>query len=355
MVPSSNPSDIVIARGTEDGLVLRVDGRCSYDRLALALQTFLSSRKGFLRGSKVISLEWLHDVPSGDIRASLMEEIRSSFGLHVNEILNDSEINRERNKVLSGDGVGEIFEQVAAFDNVIEEAYLEEKVVDNYADVEVVEQEDDKAGLLRVKSSSVNRTGGDHAGGAVKERRKLRFGSRSEDSDTLRRESAAKDVVNLKPVSHEEEGTITYATLRSGQIVESDHTVVVVGDVNSGAEVVSGGDVIILGNLRGVAHAGAFNEDGDSRMIFAMGFAPTQIRIGSLISRGSGESGGGVQQDFGPEFARVENGEIVVVSYSSKQAVALSHSRKSHSQKALSSRKELSRSNTKRVGSIKAS
>ena len=45
--------------------------------------------------------------------------------------------------------------------------------------------------------------------------------------------------------------------LRSGQRLEFEGSIVIIGDVNAGAEVIASENIVILGNLRGLAHAGA--------------------------------------------------------------------------------------------------
>lgn len=59
-------------------------------------------------------------------------------------------------------------------------------------------------------------------------------------------------------------GQIYKGTLRSGQILKTDDTIIVLGDVNPGASVISGGSVIILGTLYGSASAGAVTESADT-------------------------------------------------------------------------------------------
>jgi septum site-determining protein MinC len=59
--------------------------------------------------------------------------------------------------------------------------------------------------------------------------------------------------------------------------------VVVLGDVNPGAEVIAGGDVIVWGHLRGIVHAGAMGDP--ERCVCALDLSPTQLRIGSHIAR----------------------------------------------------------------------
>lgn len=70
-------------------------------------------------------------------------------------------------------------------------------------------------------------------------------------------------------------------SLRSGQRIESDGSIVILGDVNSGAEVIASENIVILGTLRGLAHAGA---KGNNQAIIAAGRLDTvQIRISNIV------------------------------------------------------------------------
>lgn len=70
-------------------------------------------------------------------------------------------------------------------------------------------------------------------------------------------------------------------SLRSGQKLESDGSLVILGDVNSGAEVMASDNIVILGALRGLAHAGA---KGNKQAIIAAGLLDTvQIRIANIV------------------------------------------------------------------------
>ena len=126
------------------------------------------------------------------------------------------------------------------------------------------------------------------------------------------------DILEGGQIWDDPDARVIYETLRSGQRMESEHTIIVVGDVNSGAEVVSGGDVIVLGRLRGVAHAGAFEESGGRRFIFALDLDPTQLRIGSVISRGDESRGSSTKREVRPEVAKVDTDRIVVQEYSAR-------------------------------------
>ena len=70
-------------------------------------------------------------------------------------------------------------------------------------------------------------------------------------------------------------------SLRSGQRLEDEGSVVILGDVNSGAEVIAADNIVVLGTLRGLAHAGA---KGNTKAIIAAGKLDTvQIRIANIV------------------------------------------------------------------------
>ncbi len=82
---------------------------------------------------------------------------------------------------------------------------------------------------------------------------------------------------------HTEAPLYLTSTIRSGTEVCHPASVIVLGDVNPGAELIAGGDVIVLGRLRGIAHAG-FPQDPTS-LIIAMQLEPTQLRIAEQVAR----------------------------------------------------------------------
>ncbi|MEZ4664427.1 MAG: septum site-determining protein MinC [Caldilineaceae bacterium] len=106
--------------------------------------------------------------------------------------------------------------------------------------------------------------------------------------------------------------------LRSGQILKRAETVLVLGDVNPGAQVISDGDILIWGRLRGIAHAGCA---GDANSISsALSMEPTHLRIAGLIAvlpegKGSSWMGklvSGREMLKRPEIAYIADEQIVV-------------------------------------------
>lgn len=69
--------------------------------------------------------------------------------------------------------------------------------------------------------------------------------------------------------------------LRSGQKVEFEGSLVILGDVNSGAEVIAGENIVVLGALRGLAHAGA--KGNKKAIIAAQQIECPQIRISNIV------------------------------------------------------------------------
>ena len=96
--------------------------------------------------------------------------------------------------------------------------------------------------------------------------------------------------------------------VRAGQKINARKHLVITGDVNPGAELVAGGDILILGKLSGEVHAGY--PDNDEAIIFALGFNPSHVRIGIRTAAGSDDALGAV-----PEYAAVEGAQIVVRDY----------------------------------------
>jgi septum site-determining protein MinC len=92
-------------------------------------------------------------------------------------------------------------------------------------------------------------------------------------------------------------------TLRSGHKVNYHGHIVVLGDVNPGAELVAGGNIIVWGRLRGVVHAGA---GGDTNaVVCSMDLSPTQLRIADKISVSPPRKG-----KTRPEIASLEDGQV---------------------------------------------
>ena len=94
-------------------------------------------------------------------------------------------------------------------------------------------------------------------------------------------------------------------SLRSGSKVEYEGSLVILGDVNAGAEVIAGENVVVLGSLRGMAHAGA--KGNKKAIIAAAKIESPQIRIANIVKELEKH-----EEETKREYAYVEENEIIL-------------------------------------------
>jgi len=98
-------------------------------------------------------------------------------------------------------------------------------------------------------------------------------------------------------------------TVRSGQAIHHHSNVIVLGDVNPGAEIIAGGDIIVWGVLRGMVHAGY--PDNENALVCSLQLSPVQLRIAHLLSRPPE----GFEAQQLPEVASIRQEQIVVETW----------------------------------------
>ena len=108
-------------------------------------------------------------------------------------------------------------------------------------------------------------------------------------------------------------GQFFKGNLRSGQEMEFETSVVILGDINVGAQVVSTGNVIVLGSLYGTVYAGAAGKE--NAFIVALKMNPMQIRISDVIARSSDEK---QETPAEPQIAYLQDGAIYLDTLSSQ-------------------------------------
>lgn len=112
-----------------------------------------------------------------------------------------------------------------------------------------------------------------------------------------------------KPFDISEHNTkFQHGSLRSGQIIRFRGSVVVLGDVNPGAEILAEGNVIVLGSLKGLVHAGCMGND--RCFICALSLTPSQLRIADKITympNDAKDTWGGA-----PQYAFISDGQIYI-------------------------------------------
>jgi len=115
-----------------------------------------------------------------------------------------------------------------------------------------------------------------------------------------------------EPIPPEHQALLWQQTLRSGQSIHFPGHVTLIGDINAGAEIVAGGNIVVWGAIRGVAHAGAFGDE--ESVICALDMEPAQLRIAGHIGRAPEQR----RHSRGPEIARVEGGQIVAEAWNKR-------------------------------------
>ncbi len=109
---------------------------------------------------------------------------------------------------------------------------------------------------------------------------------------------------------HEGKTKFVRKTIRSGQRFEYSGNIVIVGDVNSGAEVYAAGNIVVLGSVKGSVYAGINGNSG--AIIAAFALTPQIMQIADLITRSPED----MDKPRYPELARIKNGNIVLEPYS---------------------------------------
>ena len=118
-------------------------------------------------------------------------------------------------------------------------------------------------------------------------------GTALEEKMKARIEAREAEAANSYPYMEAENAGADFykGNLRFGQVVESYSSITLIGDVNPGAKIISQGNIVILGSLKGNAHAGATGDSGC--FIFALEMKPIQLQIGEYIAKSPDKEKGG--------------------------------------------------------------
>ncbi len=309
---------IVTARGTEDGLVLRIDGKAEWEEILTEIHSFLGGSKRFFQGGQ-ISIEWLERLPTKEQSTDLEEVLKEEYeiviatrkkrpvrGFGRREALaqaeegDDSELG---DAGLSPDAAAGV--TIPLFNEVSEAEYT------NSLFSESGKPGADDESLREQVEKFTSATLGEYY---TPEGEPLAMRSREGAEDLRKKYINRVSRLLGDEIIYDDDANakVVFGTLRSGQKVETPYSLIVIGDVNPGADLTAGGDIIVLGSLRGTAHASAYDDDSFDKVIIAMQMRPMQLRIGSVISRGSEDVVSGV------EIARIDNRRIIVEPFNTK-------------------------------------
>jgi septum site-determining protein MinC len=122
---------------------------------------------------------------------------------------------------------------------------------------------------------------------------------------------AALDVETEAGIVGAEGAVLVFKTLRSGIKVQFLGHVTVIGDVNPGAEIIAGGNIVVWGRVGGLVHAGAGGDE--MAVICALDLHPTQLRIADQIAITPQRKG-----KPQPETAKLKDGIVVAEVWNPK-------------------------------------
>lgn len=119
------------------------------------------------------------------------------------------------------------------------------------------------------------------------------------------------DHKSLKTFSGVYEGKTKFIrkTVRSGQCIRYQGNIVIIGDINSGAEVYAAGNVIVLGRIKGKVSAGI--NGNQKAVIAAFLLQPEILKISDVIAMSPDDS----EKPSYPELAKIKDGAIIVEPY----------------------------------------
>jgi len=129
------------------------------------------------------------------------------------------------------------------------------------------------------------------------------------DTDAERIERCEKALNDKLMELNSQTGQFYRGTLKRGDCLESEASIVIIGNVDHGARVTAKGNVVVLGELKGTVTAGV--SGNPQAIVMALDMAPLQIRIGDLSSRFNERN---KRLGRGPMIALVEDGAIVMRS-----------------------------------------
>lgn len=127
------------------------------------------------------------------------------------------------------------------------------------------------------------------------------------DTDAERIERCEKALNDKLMELSSQTGQFYRGTLRRGDVLESEASIIIIGDVEHGARVTAKGNIIILGELKGTVTAGL--GDNLDAVVMAFEMAPLQIRIGSYTTRFNEKNR---RLGRGPMIASVEDNKIQI-------------------------------------------
>ncbi|GAK55868.1 probable septum site-determining protein minC [Candidatus Vecturithrix granuli] len=289
---------LVEIKGQKDGLWIYLDDQDTLDDVFSALDDRLKASNRFFSGAEVTIDTGIRKIAAED-QSLLRKIVEQTYALQIKEIRStDAQL------ILSEESSEFLFDDLGSIltrDEVNEQSNPQTSLNDQAAYPE-------KSRLTKEASAEVLRND---------------LSEEPEEEDAFMKYIDATFQI---PVQHTWEPKPTYSsehlyeneetafyfrgTVRSGQTLEYPGNIVILGDINPGAYVIASGDIIVMGRLQGVVHAGA---EGEERaVVIGASFTPSQLRIAQYIGRSPDEYHKSRAKQGQTEKAYVKDGAIVI-------------------------------------------
>lgn len=105
-------------------------------------------------------------------------------------------------------------------------------------------------------------------------------------------------------------GQFYKGSLKSGQVLETESSIIILGDVNPGANVISKKDIIVIGGLYGNAYAGGNGEEG--HFVIALDISAECLKINNHQYTNTKLPKWPIKPKYQPKIAHVVDGTIVM-------------------------------------------
>lgn len=133
------------------------------------------------------------------------------------------------------------------------------------------------------------------------------------DEETNQNYLKALQQLEYRNSEKENDGHFYRGTLRNGQILETESSIVVLGDVYPGSAIISTKDIVILGGLFGKAYAGGCGNEG--HFVVALEMSPEKLKIGDFKYKNNDKQiKWPIKQKIQPKIAYVKNNRVVMES-----------------------------------------
>lgn len=294
---AEGPSALI--RGTSRGLEMVVDGRAPVDKVIETLVARLDEAPGFWKGSNVRIAVEHGPLPAGCL--AKLDELAVRFALSIVEVGAAKAVPKHNLAA----GSGPTADGAPAMAVATAESFGDEEPTGTIKPTALLSQ---------------LATAGLAAPADPVELAPTELTEMLEVAEAVAEFAVEEPTQNKPPISlaampeipAPTEGTrLVIGPVRSGVILEHEGHLFIFGDVNPGAEVRATGNIIVLGRLRGTAHAAIGQDVG---FILALRLEPQQLRIGRRVTR----AGDDATPPSDAEIAYIAGDAIVVERYTGK-------------------------------------